>query len=258
MLRCRLVNAAEAFLEAARPVDNVSAVALQVTTLCDQGRQAHPALKLDEAAFGRYLAERVATDEPTLAALARLRGADLFLACACAQGDPQAITAFDRSVLAPAMAALIRRVSRRVVDEGAQLVRARLFLSDRQIHSFSGRGFLAGWVRVSLGRQIIDLKRAQPNNVPVEEDTAHELAAIDPDLAMVRRRYGPAFRKAFHDALAKLSSEQRTWLKMHFIDGLNLDGMSACFRYRARLRADACYTPRPSCSRRFSPSLASG
>lgn len=225
------MNAAEAFLEAAGPVDDPKAVAREVTTLCDRGRQAHPSLELEDATFGRYLAERVATDEPLLDALARLRGADLFLACACAQGDPRAIAAFDQAILAPAMATLVRRGEPKdLVDEGAQLVRARLFLVDRQITGFSGRGSLAGWVRVSVGRQVIDLKRAQPNHVPIEEDTAQELAEIDPELALLRRRYGPAFRAAFHDAFAKLSSEQRTALTLHFIDGLNLEGMARMLR----------------------------
>ena len=218
------MDVVEAFLEAAGQVDDPEAVSSQVTTLHDRGRGAHPSLKLEDAIFGRYLAERVAATKPLSVALGKLRGEDLFLACACAQGDPRAIAAFDHAILVPAVATLVRMGEEKdLVDEVAQIVRERLFLVDRRITDFSGRGSLAGWVRVSLARQVISLKRSRHHTVPLDEDTAQELATIDPELALVRRRYGEPFRTAFHDAFAELSTGQRNVLALHFVDGLNLE-----------------------------------
>ncbi len=46
----------------------------------------------------------------------------------------------------------------------------------------------------------------------------------------MRRRYGEAFRTAFHDAFAKLSIEQRNVLALHFVDGLNLERIARILR----------------------------
>lgn len=206
-----VVDAAEAFLRA-------------VTELLERGRRAHPTVAVDDGDFERYVAERVPPNDSASSGVAKLRGDDLFLACACAQGDAHAIAELDRAFVQPAMATLVRMgEDASLVDEAAQAVRERLFLSDRRITDFSGRGSLAGWVRVTLARQVSSLKRVRHPTVPLDEDTAEEIAAIDPELAIARRRYGAGFRDAFRDAFAELTAEQRSILALHFIDGLNLE-----------------------------------
>jgi RNA polymerase sigma-70 factor len=85
-------------------------------------------------------------------------------------------------------------------------------------------------VRVSLARQVVSIKRLRQHAFELDEDTAQQLGAIDPELAMVRRRYGQVFRTAFHDAFAELSAEQRNILALHFVDGLTLDRVAPVFR----------------------------
>lgn len=78
----------------------LEAVALgaRLSALLEVAHAAWPAIRLDDADFVRFLAERLSS--PCSAAdLAKLHGSDLFLACACARGDTAALLRLDESFL---------------------------------------------------------------------------------------------------------------------------------------------------------------
>jgi RNA polymerase sigma-70 factor, ECF subfamily len=214
-----------AFVDAAGGyTETVDSIDAALRRLVEDARSAYPAVDLDLVTFGRHLGERVAEGPSTVGAIAKLRGRELFLACACAQGDRAAIAAFEREFLAPAAAALVRAGEARAdVDDAQQALRERLFAAGSKVREFSGRGSLSGWTRVSLARQHTTLRRAKGRTVPLEGDVVPDLAGVDPDLAVVRRRYGGAFQVAFQDAFRTLTPEQRNVLRLHFVDGLNLE-----------------------------------
>jgi RNA polymerase sigma-70 factor len=66
--------------------------------------------------------------------------------------------------------------------------------------------------------------------VPLEPNAADQLAASDPDLAMIRRRYGDVFQSAFQDAFRGLTPAQRNVLRLNFVDGLNLDRIAVILK----------------------------
>ena len=200
-----------------------------VSEMWHEGRRAYPGLELDEATFHSWL---VQTPTGNGAAVGDSKGhvADLFLACACAEKLPGAIELFER-VLTSARAALVRAGGAAPdVDDALQLLRERLLVGGH-IRDFSGRGSLAAWTRVSLAHQLATLQRARGRTAVRERQEASQLAAVDPELALLRQRYSGEFRAAISDAFDNLTVEQRNILRLHFVDGVGLEGMAAILRF---------------------------
>jgi RNA polymerase sigma-70 factor (ECF subfamily) len=88
-------------------------------------------------------------------------------------------------------------------------------------------------VRTVAVRAALDLvrasgaKRRRVDQV-VEQITAD--AVRDPELDHIKRRYQADFTRAIKDALGALSVEQRTWLKLHLLDGLTIDELAGLYR----------------------------
>src|SRR5262245_17369725 len=96
----------------------------EVVRLMAEARAAWPSLPLDEDAFVPHLARHAQSVE----ALGRVRGADLFLAFACASGDSAAIAAFERAHATDlrAVYAQVRGV-KVPFEELVQVLRGKLF-----------------------------------------------------------------------------------------------------------------------------------
>jgi RNA polymerase sigma-70 factor (ECF subfamily) len=191
------------------------------------GRAAWPELALPADAFARYLEQRLAPDQPRPEALAGVHVADLYLACACVAGEPRALAAFEKRYLArldEAVARLGREPT--FVDDVRQAVRTKLLVSEGaapKIADYSGRGTLQSWVRAVAVRVGLNLLRRQKKQVsPEAADGDPLLATPDPELQFIQRRYRAHFAAAFRAALAGLSAEQRTILRLHYVDGLTL------------------------------------
>jgi RNA polymerase sigma-70 factor (ECF subfamily) len=109
--------------------------------LVAEGRAAFADVALDQTTFVRHLERHVGDDaEP-----ATLHAGDLYLACACAAGDPRALAHFERLYLTQ-LGAYVARIDRSAdfLDELAQILRARLLLGSLDkpapILGYSGRG----------------------------------------------------------------------------------------------------------------------
>src|SRR5688500_12359726 len=79
---------------ALRPAFDVPALRAALSDFLQQARAADPAWSIDDVTFVEHVA-RVLEDGADLAALERLRAADLYLACACAAGDERALAGFE-------------------------------------------------------------------------------------------------------------------------------------------------------------------
>jgi RNA polymerase sigma-70 factor (ECF subfamily) len=196
------------------------------------GRAAHPGVEVARERFGAHVAGAGADDD----ALAR-HGADLYLACACAAGDPRALAWFDEHVLAPATEA-VRSIdaSPAFLDEVRQRVRAALLVGDEgaaRLGAYAGRGPLRAWVGVSAVRAALMMKRSAQRLREVPDDELAGALALastgNPELDLLKRQYAAAFEAALREACAALEPRLRGALRMHFADGLSIDEIGAAY-----------------------------
>ena len=197
------------------------------------GRAAWPGVEVARERLAAFVASRASDGGSGRAEdVERLHAADLYLACACAAGDPAALAAFERAYLAK-VGDLLRgvRPSPELVDEVRQHLRERLFLGERpRIEDYSGRGSLVSWLRVAALRAASNLRRSEDARDRVE---AHAPAPggvpLDPELALVRSRHSHEFEQALRDAFGSLDERERNLLRLHFLDGLGIDGLAPVF-----------------------------
>ncbi|HEU4533913.1 MAG TPA: sigma factor-like helix-turn-helix DNA-binding protein [Polyangiaceae bacterium] len=203
--------------------------------LLQRGRSAWPGVDLAAPDFERHLAPRLGGE----GAPGELCVEDLYLACACALGDPAAVAAFERHFLSRVSLFLSRmRPEPSLVDEVKQALRVRLLVapagSPPKIAEYSGRGSLQSWLQVAAVRAAIDLRRQRggPEAEGAEREGAAEAVAggRDPELDYLKGRYRAEFEGAFGASLQALPSEQRNVLRLHLVDGLSVDQIGGLFR----------------------------
>jgi len=207
-----------------------------VTTLhqdvIDRARAAWPDLELDESGFAAHVEERREGGET-----AALYAGDLWLAYGCARGSDEAVAAFDREVLSQTGLLLGRmQPTPQLIDDVRQALREKLLVAPPdgrpRIADYAGRGPLLAWVRVAAVRTALDLLRAngarggggdvEPDDLARDEDS--------PELDYLKERYRPQFKAAFQSALRALDAEQRNVLRLHVVEGLNIDEIGALFK----------------------------
>jgi RNA polymerase sigma-70 factor (ECF subfamily) len=197
-----------------------------VEGLWEAGRAAWPGVPFSAEAFAHHLALHLDEGED-LSAVAY--PSDLFLAGACAAGEPQALAAFERRYLAEVPAHLSRiDATPAFVDEVRQVLRERLFVGQGgarpKVADYSGRGALGSWVRVTTIRTALSLRRGAHNRGhDSEPDSAELLITPDPELHYIKSRYRREFEQAFKSAFDALQGQERTVLRLHFLDGLSID-----------------------------------
>lgn len=199
-----------------------------VEGLLGAGAEAWPKVVLPPEIFLAHLAKRIPEREP-LAALKALHGVDLYLACACARGDPEALTLFDRRFLRR-VPEFLRNLdpSGALAEEVAQRVREKLFLpgpsGSARLGDYGGRGPLLTWVRAAAVRTATDLRRGEKDQVAVDEVEPFErqLHSGDPELEYIKGTHREDFRAAFNEALQTLSPQMRNVLRLYLIDRLNI------------------------------------
>jgi RNA polymerase sigma-70 factor (ECF subfamily) len=202
-----------------------------IAALVESAQRRWPALAVPAAAFGEFLAERV--DADPLDALARLRGDDLYLACACLQGDPRALHALDVACLTP-VADKLRRAglpAEAVADARQKIAELLLVPGERsgpRLATYSGRGDLVGWLYVAIAREARRLAQREARYAPADgADLADETIGADPELTHLKTTYSEAFRAAFHAAMDELDERERNLLRQHLLDGLSIDRIAA-------------------------------
>lgn len=204
-----------------------------VDRLIERGAAAHPGIGR-AAALHDFIAERAA------AALAArdpdARAGDLYVAAACAAGDPAAIAHVDAglpAIVRPSLARLGLPASDD--DEIVQRVRVALLASDREgargIAGYSGRGELRAYIRAVAVK--LALKRLERETGPSVDNDALELVADpqdSPSLRLLKERCRGDLRAAFATAFGDLSARERTLLRQHYLDGLSIDVLGPLHR----------------------------
>jgi RNA polymerase sigma-70 factor (ECF subfamily) len=231
----------ELLLGAASPPDIApddapdDAIEKALVEIVSQARAAWPGVALSDEVFLGHLAGKLAADEPVLEALRKLHTADLYLACGCAHGDPDALARFDEHYLGTLDRALAKLgTAPDVIADVKQELRWLLLVGDRgapKIATYSGRGQLRSWVRVVGVHNALARGRKAQREIPLEEDRLIEaLPTGDPQLEQLKRFYRGAFTSAFNDALRRLPDRERTVLRQQLLDGLSIDQIGAVYR----------------------------
>lgn len=190
---------------------------------------------------GQYVAHvaGVLGDKGVPEALDQLRAADLYLACACAQGDDRALTLFDAEFGRDIDLAIARSGNVNLTkEEFRQALRNKLFVTREgrppKIADYAGRGDLRSWVRVTALRMIVDIVRQRNagKEIPVEADMlgAMPAPADDPELDYIQKVYKSQFKDALQDAFGRLTPRERNLLRQQVIHGLNIDQVGAIYR----------------------------
>lgn len=194
---------------------------------CAVAARAWPELPAPDARFLEHLHEQIVD----AAELAELHVADLFLAHHAQRGEPRAIAALR------AMLEELRRPLHRT-GAGAQLIEEVLAdlpavliaprrAADPMLTGYTGRGPLAGWLRVIAVRTVVDRRRR--TGTAVDDELIAEVAApeLDPELAVLRQRYAAELKAAFSAACAELDPAALLLLRQRYLDGLGIDRLAA-------------------------------
>jgi RNA polymerase sigma-70 factor (ECF subfamily) len=184
-----------------------------------------PAIRTPASAFVDYVRTKLPQQDAE-AALDELHGTDLFLAFGCLHGDREAWRAFDRAYLAkvPDYVARVDR-SPAFADEVRQRIAEKLAGTGEgpgRLAQYSGRGALSAWVRVAALREAHTIARSRKRSVDFEE-VSLRAPDVDPELALLKRRSAEVFRKAFAEVVASLDADERTLLRLHYLDGLTIE-----------------------------------
>jgi RNA polymerase sigma-70 factor (ECF subfamily) len=191
----------------------------------DQGRAAWPEVTVETDRFAAHVARLPEAEE---------LHADLYLACACADGDPTALRVVDRQILGE-VGLFVRRIdaSPELAEEVRQALRERLLVArpgeTPRIADYSGRGPLGAWVRVAAVRLAIDLRRKR-GEAPLPDPAAAPADELDPEAALLRARHHEDYQAALREALATLSAKERNLLRMHFVDGLTVERIGVVYQ----------------------------
>lgn len=202
----------------------------EVRALFDHARETLPAVSAPYPLFkARIVALQADGDAPSPE-----RAVDLYLACACQEGDEAALRQFESSLM-PGIRAAIARVTGQedLIDEVAQELRRRLFCQPApRIAAYSGRGPLWKWLRITATRTAYDVHRSR-GVVPAGVDDLTDLFLqdqVDPEFQVVRQRYGEVVRTAVCEALALLSTDEKTLLRLRYLQDQGIDSLAVPFK----------------------------
>lgn len=193
----------------------------------EEARRAWPGVSVSDEELGAYVAAHAFDPEEACVR-------DLYLACACARGEPAALAAFDKQLLEPLGVALERQgTPAHVAHEVVQILRTRLLLGEDgdppRIVDYAGRGPLARWLRVSGVREASKVHRHERVHAGLRPDEPPPPAT--PEELAIRARYGEAVHEAFKEAFRALPADDRLILRLHFSEGLNLDRLATTLSF---------------------------
>lgn len=157
--------------------------------------------------------------------------ADLALAWACAQNEPQALKVFEDELLAavpPALRALDQGTG--LTDEVLQRLRVRFFV-DRPplVLEYLGKGALAGWVRMAAVHLALDVVRGRGAKPNAQEALEHLADEHTQEKKHLQAEAVPKLKEAFLRAFDSLSSRERAVLRLHVVDGASIDQIAAVY-----------------------------
>lgn len=209
LVRSRLVQSGE----------SLGSLAARLEDLYRAGSREWPDIPLSEEGFVRALASHLEGDGPVVPDT--FHSSDFFIAAACAEGVPGAVTALERAFLSriPSYIAKVCKPSDRVKPEDvAQTIAEHVVVPagprPPRIAEYSGKGPLGGWLRVLSVRVALNSKRAKDRFVS-ELAAPNVRSEVDPELDLFRIEYKDELKAALEAAFSTLDEEQRSLLRLH-------------------------------------------
>jgi RNA polymerase sigma-70 factor, ECF subfamily len=195
----------------------------------EAGRTAWPGISLPRVAFDERL-RMLQVERENIAA----RGSDLYLATACAAYLPAAVAVFEKTFLEPVPRQLGRMaLTPHEEDELRQQLRVKLLVgASPKILEYKGSGPLGAWVRVCALRLALDMKTAPEEARRGDNQALDALVgnATGGETMIDIEEHREKFREALQESLAMLSTREKTLLRLHFIDGMNIDALGTLFQ----------------------------
>lgn len=216
----RLATLVQPVFAAVRPAAAVEDTLARVVSVA---REPWPELSLADEVFLPFLLRHIPEPPETPEGLLQLHLADLYLLCAYRRGDPAAARILESRHLPRLRAALGRlRVAPAEAQDIAQSVCKRLL--EETGANYSGRGELVAWMVIAAVRAASTLRRKGKREVELDDELFEEddVSGDDADLAYLKRQYREQFKLAFAEALQALSARDRTLLRYHTVDRLNI------------------------------------
>lgn len=199
---------------------------------CAEARVACPLAAITDAQFLTYAGQRVGVWPSLTAPLAELRLPDLFIACGCALKDHAALASFERTHIAK-VGLFVRklRLSGAMRDDLVQLLREKLLVGSAKapakIFSYSGKGSLEGWLRISAVHAAMNLLRTEKRYAQEGEP---EAIFDTPEVLHYRAENEKVITDSVRAALAVMSERERSLLKLYFLEELSLDRISEVYQ----------------------------
>jgi RNA polymerase sigma-70 factor (ECF subfamily) len=195
----------------------------ELARLIDEARQTWPGLRRGV----ERLRVRLQRAGASLESLSELKVPDLYLACACLDGDVAAVRAFDE--LLEEVARKLRRsdFTDDALAEAKQLARQVLLPrgdAPPALADYTGRGALYSWLRVVVGRELLRVVGGAHRQVTLSTvqlglpDDAH-----DPETAYLKAHYESEFKRAFAAAMGELPDQDRRALRYAIVERLTID-----------------------------------
>ena len=197
-----------------------------LTHLLTVAQSAWSELQVPEDEFIAFLGRCLSDD--TASSLSALRADDLYLVCAYGRGVPGAYEALEQYCMRQVFSAL-RRIAAppALIADVEQDLRHRLVEMQQPRPGqkcYSGRGGLAGWLCVTALRDARHKMMRKDRERPLESTAELFLEPEeDAESAFLRKTYKPELTRAFQEAVASLTSEERNLLRYHFIKNLSID-----------------------------------
>ncbi|NPD24439.1 sigma factor-like helix-turn-helix DNA-binding protein [Corallococcus exiguus] len=197
-------------------------------------RNAWPSVALATESFLRHLALHL-PDTGAVAVLRECHAADLYLACACGEGHPAALRAFEQHLLQQVPSRLAS-MPRTQVDEALQLLRERLLMGSGgeppRILTYSGRGALLAWVVISTARIASQLKTRDARQELFDEPPealVQLLSTGDPEHELLRKDLRELLVDVLRKVLEALPPRERTLLRLHHLHGFTMDRLATMY-----------------------------
>jgi RNA polymerase sigma-70 factor (ECF subfamily) len=183
-----------------------------------------PGVRCSSASFAEHVLA-LGISSPQLSAF----GEDLFLAFACAEQDKVALQVFDAQYLSRVGRAIMRiDAASDFLDEVTQRLRERLLAPPTpRIRGYAATGPLLSWTRVSAVRVALNLKQheSKHSHRALADCLLQEFDVTPSETNRYREVLEDSLRKVFR----QLEARERNLIRLHYIDGLNVDRLGAMY-----------------------------